>query len=260
MSINRLINADSSRNLLSKVLQTQLGNCGILCSCEQLVWFTSGFKASGANVVISSASNKRLRLIKWMANMAWPCAWLLWPDQEKNEQRSELNRFGFSFAQGLAQMSMGSDLVPQRISCYEGRIPCEIRVANCSDLRGLVMHYKILHSIPENYACQVAKAHLGADRQNVCCTWVAVHRPKILSAITAYRFGSLGLISWLATCPSARRQGIGSSLLLHALNYLRDGGVDRIELHAVSEATRLYQEVGFTKEYDVELWIHPGLT
>ena len=157
-------------------------------------------------------------------------------------------------------MSMGSDLVPPRISCYKGLIPCEIRVANCSDLRGLVRHYKILHSIPENYACQVAKAHLGADRQNVCCTWVAVHRPKILSAITAYRFGSLGLISWLATCPSARRQGIGSSLILHALNYLRDGGVNRIELHAVSEATRLYQEVGFTKEYDVELWIHPGLT
>ena len=90
MSIYRLINADSSRNLLSKVLQTQLGNCGILCSCEQLVWLTSGFKASGANVVISSASNKRLRLMEWMAKMAWPCAWLLWPDQEKNEQRAEL--------------------------------------------------------------------------------------------------------------------------------------------------------------------------
>lgn len=260
MTINYLLNASRSRNLLSQVLLTQLGNHASLYDCEELIWLMSGFKATGANVVISSASNKRLRLMQWIAKMTWPCAWLLWPDQEISEQRTELNEFGFSFAQGLEQMSMDSSLVPSRINYYEDRILRSIRRANFSDFDGLVRHYKLLHNIPMNYACQVASAHLGEDNQNVCFTWIVVDRFEILAAISAYKFGCLGLISWLSTSPIARRQGIGSALLLHALNSLKDRGVDMIELQAVPDATHLYQEIGFVKEYDIELWIHSGLT
>ena len=220
----------------------------------------SGFNATGANGVISSASNKRLRLMEWIAKMTWPCAWLVWPDQEISEQRAELNGFGFSFAQGLEQMSMDASLVPSRISYCDNLILRSIRIANFSDFDGLVSHYKLCHNIPMNYACQVASAHLGEENRNVCSTWIVVDRLEILSAITAYKFGSLGLISWLATCPSARRQGIGGALLLHAFNSLKGRGVDVIELQAVPQATSLYQEIGFVKEYDIELWIHSGLT
>ena len=72
----------------------------------------SGFKASGANIVISSASDRRLRLMEWISKMSWPFAWLLWPDQEISEQGSELKAFGFSSVMVLAQMSIHSTLVP----------------------------------------------------------------------------------------------------------------------------------------------------
>ena len=260
MTINHLLNASRSRDLLSKVLITQLGNYANLCNYDELIWLMSGFKATGANLVISSVSNKRLKLMEWIVKMTWPCGWLLWPDQEISELRAELNGFGFTFAQGLVQMFMDASLVPSRISYHDNLIFRSIRIANLSDFNGLVRHYKLLHNIPMNYARQLARAHLSADSQNVCCTWIVVDRREILAAITAYTFGSLGLISWLATCPIARRRGIGSALLLQALNYLKDEGVDRIELQSVPEATRLYQELGFTAEYEVELWIHAGLT
>ena len=252
---NHFLNASCSRNLLSNVLLTQLGNRATFCNYEELVWLMSGFDATGANLVISSASNRRARLMDWMAKMKWPSGWLLWPDQQIIEQREELDSFGFRPAQDLAQMTIESSLVPSIISNYENPILRSIRFAGPSDFNGLASHYSHLHNIPINYACQLARAHLGINNQNICSTWVIANRCEVLAAITAYTFGSLGLISWLATCPTLRRQGIGSALLLHALNYLKFGGVDKIELQAVPEAIRLYQEIGFTKEYEVELWM-----
>lgn len=259
MSNIHLLNASCSRNLLSKVLLTQLGNRATFCHCEELVWLMSGFKATGANLVISSASNNRIRLMDWISKMTWPSGWLLWPDQQIIKQREELNRFGFRPAQHLAQMTIDSSLVPSTISYFDNPILRSIRFADSSDFNGLASHYSHLHNIPIDYACQLAKAHLGMNNKNVCSTWVMADGFEILAAITAYKFGSLGLISWLATYPTLRRQGIGSALLLHALDYLKCGGVERIELQSVPEAIRLYQEIGFTKAYDLELWMCFGL-
>ena len=258
--VDCMSNTRSSRDLLSKALQLQLANCATLCTYKELVWLSSGFKASGANIVLSSASDKRLRLMEWISNMPWPFAWLLWPDQEISEQRSELKEFGFSSAQILAHMSIHSMLVPPRIKLQESLICRSIRIARPADLHELVRHYELVHKIPRDYAFQVATAHLVTYPKNVCCTWVAVSQCEILASITAYRFGRQGLVSWLATCPMARKQGIGSRLLVNAINYLKDRGVSGIELQSVPEAAPFYQKIGFTKEYDVELWIYPGVT
>ena len=258
--VDRMSNASSSRNLLSTVLQLQLINRVTLCTCKELVWLVSGFKASGANIVISSSSDKRLRLMEWISNMSWPFAWLLWPDQETSEQRSELKGSGFSSAQVLAQMSIHSKLVPPRIKFQESLVYRSIRIARFADLNDLVRHYELVHNIPRDYAFQVATAHLVTCPKNVCCTWVAVNQSEILASITAYKFGRQGFISWLATCPTARKNGIGSRLLFQALNHLKDREVSGIELQSVPEAVPFYQKIGFTKDYDVELWIYPGVT
>ena len=181
-------------------------------------------------------------------------------DQEISEQRSELKEFGFSSAQILAHMSIHSMLVPPRIKLQESLVCRSIRIARSADLHELVRHYELVHKIPRDYAFQVATAHLVTYPKNVCCTWVAVSQCEILASITAYRFGRQGLVSWLATCPMARKQGIGSRLLVNAINYLKDRGVSGIELQSVPEAAPFYQKIGFTKEYDVELWIYPGVT
>jgi len=253
-------NAIRSRALLSKVLQLQLANRASLFTCKELVWMASGFKASGANIVISSASDRRLRLMEWISKMSWPFAWLLWPDQEISEQRSELKAFGFSSVMVLAQMSIHSKLVPSRIKLQESLLCRSIRVARSVDLHELVRHYELVHQIPRDYAVQIATAHLVTYPKNVCCTWVSVNHCQILASITAYQFGHQGFISWLATCPTARKQGIGSRLLLNALSFLKESGVSSIELQAVPEAKRFYQTIGFVKEYNVELWIYPGMT
>jgi ribosomal protein S18 acetylase RimI-like enzyme len=59
--------------------------------------------------------------------------------------------------------------------------------------------------------------------------------------------GLLGYIGTMATDPQWRRRGMARAVLRLLLHELARRGVDRVELHATSEAESLYRSVGFAE-------------
>ena len=63
------------------------------------------------------------------------------------------------------------------------------------------------------------------------------------------KFGWIGMV---LVHPEKRRQGIGTSLLHKAINYLKEIGVKTIKLDATPEGKNVYIPLGFLEEYNLE--------
>ena len=79
--------------------------------------------------------------------------------------------------------------------------------------------------------------------------------------------GNLGLRgedAWIggsASCPSARRSGVGEALMRALHDQARERGVRRIWLEVIVENTgalALYEKLGYEHVQDVEVWTLPG--
>jgi len=62
-------------------------------------------------------------------------------------------------------------------------------------------------------------------------------------------FGSVAWIAMVLVDVGARRQGIGSALLRHALEFLDEQGVKTVRLDATAAGQRVYEKLGFVPEY-----------
>ncbi len=68
--------------------------------------------------------------------------------------------------------------------------------------------------------------------------------------VFSVNYSTVGWIGLLIIQQSCRGQGIGTTLMRTAMNYLRNLGVEAIRLEAVPEAVTLYQRLGFKSEFD----------
>ena len=62
-------------------------------------------------------------------------------------------------------------------------------------------------------------------------------------------FGPVAWIAMVLVDAEARRQGIGSALLRHALEFLDEQGVKTVRLDATAAGQRVYKKLGFVPEY-----------
>lgn len=66
------------------------------------------------------------------------------------------------------------------------------------------------------------------------------------------RFGWIGMV---IVAEQYRGQGIGTSLLEHAIRFLDSQGVPTMKLDATPQGRPLYEKFGFINEYDIERWM-----
>jgi len=82
--------------------------------------------------------------------------------------------------------------------------------------------------------------------------------PAGTATTTCYE-GGLAWIGMVLVHPDFRRRGLGSALLNHAIEYLRDErGIRCIKLDATPEGRPLYEKLGFIPEWSLERWFGKG--
>lgn len=57
--------------------------------------------------------------------------------------------------------------------------------------------------------------------------------------------GLAGYVQWVATDPEFRRQGLSTAVMSQLLDWYRERGVSRVELHATSAGAGIYSSLGF---------------
>jgi len=80
--------------------------------------------------------------------------------------------------------------------------------------------------------------------------FVAEDRRKPIGHVFSISYEKAGWIGLLIVHPDHRGRGVGTMLMITAINYLKRIGVETIRLEAVPEAVRLYQRLGFVEEFD----------
>lgn len=90
--------------------------------------------------------------------------------------------------------------------------------------------------------------------------FVAERDGKLVGTVTTTSFGSaLAWIGMMLVDAGHRRQGIGTALMKHALDYLNRAGVECIRLDATPAGRPVYERLGFQAEWDFQRWCGLGL-
>ncbi|MGE5555056.1 MAG: GNAT family N-acetyltransferase [Methanocella sp.] len=76
---------------------------------------------------------------------------------------------------------------------------------------------------------------------------------KPIGIATCISYGKLGWFGNLIVDPRWRRKGAGSMLVNHAVNYLRDSGIETVGLYAYPQLRGFYNKLGFNAEQDFVL-------
>jgi len=80
--------------------------------------------------------------------------------------------------------------------------------------------------------------------------FMAEDRGKPIGHVFSISYGKAGWIGLLIVHPDHRGRGVGTMLMITAINYLKGIGIETVRLEAVPEAVRLYQRLGFVEEFD----------
>jgi len=80
--------------------------------------------------------------------------------------------------------------------------------------------------------------------------FMAEDRGKPVGHVFSISYRKAGWIGLLIVHPDHRGRGVGTMLMITAINYLKRIGIETIRLEAVPEAVRLYQRLGFVEEFD----------
>ena len=79
---------------------------------------------------------------------------------------------------------------------------------------------------------------------------------KIVGTAATFPFESkFAWISMVLVDPDYRNQGIGTSLLRRAIEYLDDTGIPTLKLDATPAGKPLYKKLGFVTEYEIDRWV-----
>lgn len=92
--------------------------------------------------------------------------------------------------------------------------------------------------------------------QNGC--FIAEKNGKRIGMVTTVLYGKLAWTGWLVVLPEYRRKGIGTSIVKHAIDYLKENGVETIRLEAGPTSSLLYEKLGFKKELDILMFNSGG--
>ncbi|MCZ7646749.1 MAG: GNAT family N-acetyltransferase [Planctomycetota bacterium] len=101
-------------------------------------------------------------------------------------------------------------------------------------------------------------AHLLAFEPAGC--FAAEVEGRVVGTATTTRYepaagpGSFGWIGMVLVDPNIRRMGIGSSLLKKCIAYLDGCGVETVRLDATPMGKKVYDQLGFADEYELERW------
>jgi GNAT superfamily N-acetyltransferase len=90
--------------------------------------------------------------------------------------------------------------------------------------------------------------------------FIAYQGEKRLGIATCISYGKIGWFGNLIVEKQFRREGVGSLLLKHALDYLRGRGVESIGLYAVRDLADFYGRFGFKKDIEFTVLHHEKLT
>jgi GNAT superfamily N-acetyltransferase len=89
--------------------------------------------------------------------------------------------------------------------------------------------------------------------------FVAEQDTRIVGTCTTIIYSkALAWIGMMMVHPENRGQGIGKALLQHAVNHLRQLGVQCIKLDATPMGKPLYAGIGFVPEWTLTRWEHQG--
>jgi GNAT superfamily N-acetyltransferase len=86
--------------------------------------------------------------------------------------------------------------------------------------------------------------------------FVMEHDTQVVGTVTTisyeHRFAWIGMV---LVDPDLRKQGIGTKLLEHAIEYLDSSHIQTLKLDATPAGKPLYEKLGFVTEYEIERWI-----
>jgi GNAT superfamily N-acetyltransferase len=77
------------------------------------------------------------------------------------------------------------------------------------------------------------------------------------SAATISYEGRFAWIGMVLVDPATRGQGIGTKLLVKAIEYLDGYGIPSMKLDATPQGKPIYEKLGFVSEYEIERWQLP---
>lgn len=100
----------------------------------------------------------------------------------------------------------------------------------------------------------IVDADLGLSR-------VAIVDGEPAAIVLVARRGTEAWIGGMGVVVSQRRRGIGRTALVAALDAAREAGVERVTLEVLEQndaARRLYEQLGFERTRDLEVWSLPG--
>jgi GNAT superfamily N-acetyltransferase len=80
--------------------------------------------------------------------------------------------------------------------------------------------------------------------------FVLFHKQERFGIATTISFGKVGWLGNLVVKESARRAGAGSLLVRHAIDYLKNKGVETVGLYAYPHLVKFYESLGFESDID----------
>jgi len=88
--------------------------------------------------------------------------------------------------------------------------------------------------------------------------FIAEKDGKKIGMVTTIVYNKLAWTGWLVVLPEYRRKGIGTSIMRHAIDHLKEKGVETIRLEAGPISSLLYEKLGFKKELDISMFNSVG--
>lgn len=83
--------------------------------------------------------------------------------------------------------------------------------------------------------------------------FVALRDGERAGTVTTINYGKkFGWVGMVLVHPTKRRRGIGTALLRRGIEYIKNCGVEVVKLDATSLGEKLYDTLGFKKEYKLE--------
>jgi len=80
--------------------------------------------------------------------------------------------------------------------------------------------------------------------------FILFHKQERFGTATSISFGKVGWLGNLIVKEGIRREGAGSLLARHVINYLKNKGVETIGLYAYPHLVKFYESLGFKAEID----------
>jgi GNAT superfamily N-acetyltransferase len=171
-------------------------------------------------------------------------AWTVWVSPDDPDTAAALERAGHVLDATPRYMGMPlAELVdpPPATSAFEARMEY--------DPAAMAAMNEIAYGYPAGDFSAVAEAPIEGGR-----IWFADVDGEAVSTLAIRPHRSDALVTWVATLPEARNQGIARSLLAHALRDARAVGLETTTLQSTKLGAPVYAKLGFRDFGASHMW------